>query len=190
MLGQWNPWFAWTMDLLKSAITLGVTALVTILVVNRIQERLARQRSRADALFQMQMDALREFRQAGATYEVAALSAYVDLYQWTSKDKTAGMQQYEGMAFGNYIAALDGLAQRFGGKAETLRLIADLRQTHEKRHEIYNQLVDDQLDNGPLPDLWERADRERKGFDALLSQARSLRYAIASAVEKDIALVP
>jgi hypothetical protein len=102
MVEQWNPWFEWIMDLLKFAITFGVSALMTVLVINRVQERRARQRSRADALFQLQMDALREFRRTAATYEVAALSAYTDIYQWRGGEKTAAMQRYEGTAFGDF----------------------------------------------------------------------------------------
>jgi len=81
MSESWSPWFSWFMDLAKFVFTFGVTALVTLFGINRIQERRTRQQNRADALLRLQMDALHEFRRAAVTYEVAALSAFTDLYE-------------------------------------------------------------------------------------------------------------
>jgi len=186
MVEQWNPWFEWIMDLLKFAITFGVSALMTVLVINRVQERRARQRSRADALFQLQMDALREFRRTAATYEVAALSAYTDIYQWRGGEKTAAMQRYEGTAFGDFTAALDGLGHRFEGNTKATQLIKDLRQAHKIRHKMYDRLVDLQLDSDPELDMRQHAHAKRKDFNELLSQATRLRQDIISVVETDI----
>ena len=183
---QWSPWFAWMMDLVKFTVTFGLSALVTVLVINRVQERRARQRSRAEALFQLQMDALREFRRAAATYEVAALSAYTDIYQWKGREKTAAMQRYEGPAYGDFLAALDGIEHRFKNNTEAVKLITDLREKHKKRHKIYDRLIDVQLDTGPNLDMWNLANEKRKEFDELLSRATRLRQDIISAVESDI----
>lgn len=186
MLEHWNPWFGWAMDLLKFAVTFGASAVVTVLIINRIQEQRARERSRAEALFKFQMDALAEFRRAALIYEVSALSAYTDVYQWKGGDKTAAMQNYGVSAYGNYQVALDGLKHRFKDNSDALRFIEELKETHEKRHKIYDELVDIQLDTGPGINMWSHASKERVRFNKLLKDAGRLRQEINSAVENEI----
>ena len=185
---QWSPWFGWWMDLLKFALTFGLSALATVLIINRVEERRAKRRSRDDALFQLQMDALREFYRTAITYEVAAGSAYTDLYQWRSKEKTAAMQRYENEDYTQYSAALDRLEYLYDRylrrDGAALVLIEELRSRHEERHLIYDALVDYQLDSeaGDL-DLWSEAEERREEFDYQLNEAKRLRQEIISVVE-------
>lgn len=180
---QWSPWFAWFMDLAKFMITFGITALVTLFVINKVQERRARLQHRADVLFQLQMDALQEFRRAIVAYEVAALSAYTDIYQWKGGDKTPTMRHYEVTAFGDLNAALDGLEIRFKDNHHATELIQRLRQTHSERHKIYHALVVEQLDTEEERDLWMSAWKRRKGYDELLEDAKELRRNLIDALE-------
>jgi len=176
------------MDLLKFALTFGLSALATVLIINRVEERRAKRRSRDDALFQLQMDALREFYRTAITYEVAAGSAYTDLYQWRSKEKTAAMQRYENEDYTQYSAALDRLEYLYDRylrrDGAALVLIEELRSRHEERHLIYDALVDYQLDSeaGDL-DLWSEAEERREEFDYQLNEAKRLRQEIISVVE-------
>ena len=186
MLEQWSPWFAWFMDIAKFAITFGVTAAVTLFGINKVQERRARGHHRAEALFQLQMDALLEFRRAAVAYEVAALSAYTDLYQWKGGDKTSTMRGYENTAFGNFEAALDGLEIRFKNSGDTVSKIEKLRTVHKTRHTLYDDLVDTQLDTDEALDLWQDVDAKRDAFGALLGEAKTLRKHIIATVEEDI----
>lgn len=183
---QWSPWFSWFMDLAKFAITFGATAIVTLYGINRVQERRARRQNRAEALFQLQMDALREFRRAAVTYEVAALSAYTDVYQWKGGDKTPAMQKYENTAFGDLNSALDGLEIRFKDGGNTVEKVKKLREIHETRHKIYDNLVDPQLDTDEEHDLWLSANEKRDEFDALLNEAKEIRKHLITAVEENI----
>lgn len=186
MLAQWNPWFQWGMNLVAFAITFTLSSLVTVLFITRGQERRARLKSRADALFQLQMAALDQFLHAAVFYQNAALSAYVDIYQWKSKDKTAAMQQYEGAAWAGYEAALTRLEHRFKETGRVKPLIARLVHIHKQRHSIYDTLIDAQLDHGPLSDLWDRANEKRKQFEGLLTQAKNQSQEIISAIENEI----
>lgn len=183
---QWSPWFSWFMDIAKFAITFSATAAVTLFAINRVQEQRARRRNRAEALFQLQMDALREFRRAAVSYEVAALSAYTDVYQWKGGDKTSAMQRYENTAFGDLDAALDGLEIRFKDSSDTVDEIERLREVHKTRHDIYDVLVDMQLDTDEELSLWDSADRKREEFNSLLDEAKKLRKRLIATLEEDI----
>jgi hypothetical protein len=174
------------MDLVKFMITFGVTALVTVFGLDRIQERRARQQHRADVLFQLEMDALQEFRQAIVAYEVAALSAYTDIYQWKGGDKTPTMRHYEVTAFGDLNAALDGLEIRFKDSHYAMDMVQRLHRTHSERHEIYHQLVVEQLDSDEEREMWLPAWNQRKGYDKLLENAKDLRRNLIEALEAHI----
>jgi hypothetical protein len=186
MAEQWSPWFAWLMDLLKFVITFAVSAMATLGFIDKIQEKRVRQRSRAEALFGLQMDALQEFRRAAVPYEVVALSAFTDLYQWKGGNKTPAMQRYEGEALGHLNAALHGLEIRFKDSSEAMRMLAALREAHDKRHEIYDGLVDEQLDSREALEMWDLADEARGEFDSLLDEAKDLRRRLIAAVEASI----
>ncbi len=183
---QWSPWFAWFMDLAKFMITFVVTALVTLFGIDRVQERRARQQHRADVLFQLQMDALQEFRRAAVAYEVAALSAYTDIYQWPGGDKTPAMRHYEGTALGDLNAALDGLDIRFKDNEDATRMINELREKHRDRHKIYDELVDAQLDTAEELVMWDCAHARRKDYDSLLDEAKHLRKDLIDTLEDNI----
>ena len=183
---EWSPWFSWWMDLVKFAVTFGTSALLTVFVVNRYQNRRARRQARAEALFHMEMAALTAFRQAMANYEVAAAAAYTDVYQWSGGDKTPAMQRYEGQALGDALSAIGGLHDRFRHHQQILDELDRLWELHGKRHALYDAIVDYQLDAGPGLNLWDEANANRKKFDRLLDRARTLRRDILHAVEDDI----
>ena len=73
------------MDLVKSIVSFAVIAALTYLVLDRYSEGQAKRRSQEDAGFQLRIDALCEFRRATLAYQVAARSAFADLYQWRGK---------------------------------------------------------------------------------------------------------
>ena len=183
MAEDWSPWFAWFMDLAKFVITFVATALVTLFGINKVQERRARQQHRADVLFQLQLDALQEFRRAVVTYEVAALSAYTDVYQWKGGDKTSTMQHYEVTAFGDLNAAVNGLEFRFKELQDAAQMIKELRGVHQKRHGIYDRLVELQLDSTEVLDMWLPAHERRAEFDNLLDNAKVLRSDLIEVLE-------
>ena len=137
------------------------------------------------------MDALSEFNRAVTAYEIAAVSAYTDLYQWSGKTKTAAMQRYENESYGEFLAALQRLRHRYemnpSGKTKVLRLMDELLLRHEERHSLYDKLVDYQLDSeSQNHDLWRDAHKRRNDFSELLDETKRLKQEIISAVEHDI----
>jgi len=59
-----------------------------------------------------------------------------DLYQWKGGYKTAAMQRYEGLAFGELSAALDRLDIRFKDSSDATGIIVQPYEAHQKRHRI------------------------------------------------------
>ena len=107
---------------------------------------------------------------------------------FTSKggDKTPAMQRYEGMAYGDLDAAIDGLANRFRDSSDISAIIEKLVEAHSKRHRVYDRLEDLQQDPDEPLDLWAPAADRREEFDSLLAEARTLRKALIAAAEADI----
>src|SRR4051794_28865262 len=101
----WTEMQKWWMDLAKSAITFTVGLIVTLTVVYGIQRKRDEQQKRRDALFALRLAAIDAFQKACVNYELAAVAAYTDLYQWTGKTKTENMQRYEGSAYGDFRSA-------------------------------------------------------------------------------------
>ena len=170
---EWTPWQAWWLDLLKFAITFTVGAIITLLFVDRIQRERDRKRSLQRTVFELDLNALRDFDKAASTYEVAGLSAYASLYKWIGHDKTEPMRWYEGRAYGEYLAAFGELRRRFDGHEGFLELFVELTALHRDRHDLYGKLVDDRLEHEPTKHINPGATRAE--FDGLLEKARRLR---------------
>ncbi len=170
---EWTPWQAWWLDLLKFAITFTLGAIITLLFVDRIQRKRDRERNLNRTVFELDLNALREFDKATSTYEVAALSAYVSLYKWQGHDKTEQMQWYESRAFGEYRAAFGELRRRFEGRDEVVGPLEELWDLHEERHQLYDSLVDERLGRDPTKHINPGA--TRRDFDGLLEKGRELR---------------
>lgn len=188
MGNDWTPWFAWLMDLVKFAITFTVGALITLGVIDRVQQARAKHHKLEDAVFQLQLSSLQEFRRATANYEVAAHSAYADLYQWVGKEKTVTMQWYEGAAYGEFRAALDEMKNRFSHDGTVVALVTRLSEAHKGRHRLYDYWVDKRLDGDPDTPISPR--RNRTEFDRLLKEATELRLSLARAVEHEMLPAP
>lgn len=186
MDAEWTPWFAWSMDLVKFIFTFGLSALVTIYIIDRFQEKGRKAARRADALFQIDMNALAEFQRTAVQYEVLARAAYVDLYQWQCKDKTANMSQYESTGYGGYLAGVAALERRFGGDQGILQSLECYKLLQNQRHALYDWMVDHQLDSRQPVNLWSLADEHRKEYNMRLEQAAEARQEVVTAVEKRI----
>ena len=184
MDSPWSEWTSWSMDLLKWIITFLLGALLSYFVVDRLQETRLKERAKTDALFRLRLDAIQQFQRALATYDVAALSAYTDLYQWRGKTKTSSMEWYERQAYSGWLVALDDLAKRFPESVSVKKNLTALREANSKRHRLYDRWVDVRLDGSdttPIAPAQTRAD-----FNALSEEITSLRAEVISEIEASI----
>src|ERR1051325_1017608 len=112
----WTPWQAWGMDLLKNGIVFAVGALVTVFILNRLEDRRAANRFVSEAAFQMRVSALDDFRRFTLRFCRAAFAAYTDLYQWikvADRTKTETMRRYEEETFEDFTVAIEAVRVRF-----------------------------------------------------------------------------
>jgi hypothetical protein len=105
MNDKWSDAKKWGMDLLKSAITFTVAALVSLFVIDHIQEQRIQRKARADAAYTAKLKALEEFRLATVQYDIAADAAFASLFEWGTREKSAPMLRYEQDAFPKWVAA-------------------------------------------------------------------------------------
>ena len=175
-MAQWSDKKAWWLDLLKSVITFTLAAIITVVVINRIEEDRTKQRSYTEACDQLRFTALEDFRKNTLKYSEAALDAYVDLYEWKGPTKTPSMLKYEQEAHDDYLIALEELERRFEDIPGLKEQIATFHRVSEDRHEIYNRLVDTMLETGQYGSDGPRINR--KEFDRLREKYRELRVKI------------
>jgi hypothetical protein len=187
---EWTPLFAWFMDFLKNALLFGLTALGTLFGIQKIEERRRRAEQRSQAWFAIDMAALDQFLKAAVQYEVLARAAYVDLYIWTSAEKTDTMRSYEYAGYAEYLAALGRVRQRFAGDLALAKLLDEYEDAQNARHSVYDKIVDLQLDSiavdGKAVDLRPEAAKWRQQFNTLLTAAADLRVQIVGSLEQKI----
>ena len=181
MESPWSELTKWSMDLLKWIITFLLGALLSYFVVDKLQETRLRERAKTDALFRLRLDTTQQFQRALATYDVAALSAYTDLYQWRGKAKTSSMEWYERQAYSGWLVAVDDLAKRFPENESVNKNLATLREANTKRHRLYDDWVDVRLDGTDTTPIMPRD--TRTAFNALSDQMARLRAQIISEIE-------
>jgi hypothetical protein len=180
----WGEWTKWWMDLLKWVITFLLGAVLSFFVVDRLQEKRLKERAKADAMFRLRLDALQQFQRALATYDVAALSAYTDLYQWRGKTKTSSMEWYERQAYSGWLVAVDDLDKRFPTCESIQQKLAALRKANAERHRLYDRWVDKRLDGSDTTPITPAETRGQ--FDTLSGQIAGLRADVIDKIEDSV----
>jgi hypothetical protein len=131
------------MDFLKSAITFSVAAVVSLFVIDYVQEQRIQEKAKADAAYATKLKGLDDFRMATVQYDSAADAAFADLFEWSTRQKTDGMVRYEQEAFPRWLAAVETASHMFPKQADDISKLFELAR---KRHAIYDKLVDERLD--------------------------------------------
>ena len=144
MATEWSDAKKWQMDLLKSGITFTIAALVSLFLIDHIQERRVANKAKADAAYSARLKALADIRLATVRYDAAADAAFADLFQWSQREKTPAMVRYEQEAYPQWLAAVETAVHLFPQQSpEISKLVA----AAQKRHSIYDWLVDERLDS-------------------------------------------
>ena len=177
----WSDGKKWRMDLLKSVIAFGVGALISLLVIEQIQYARAVAKAKEDAFYSVRLKALGDFRQSAVAYDLAAHSAYTDLYQWKDKIKTAAMLRYEQDAYPTWQLACETVLHLF---PESKSPMAQYQEKNKQRHALYDRLVDQRLDGTDETPInpWVH----RKNFDALTEEMATIRSQLIHAVQKQL----
>jgi hypothetical protein len=178
---KWSPEKEWWMDLLKSLVSFVLVAFFTYIVIDRYTEQRSKLRVQDDAVFQVRVEALREFRRATMAYEVAALSAYVDLYQWQTMKKTATMLRYEQEAWSAWKAALEEVRFRQSDDPIVKDAVDSLTEAVNARHLIYDDFVNLHLDSKGLIPIYPGF--RRTEFDHLSQEIATYRAQIIDRLE-------
>jgi hypothetical protein len=127
------------------------------------------------------LSSAQEFQKALASYDVAAVSAYTELYQWKGKLKTPAMEWYERQAYAGWIIAIEDIEKRFPSDKSIQKAISELRSANEERHIIYDRWVDRRLDNADNTPIDPKSTREK--FNDLSKKVAQLRGEIVEKIE-------
>jgi hypothetical protein len=144
MATEWSDAKKWRMDLLKSGITFTIAALVSLFLIDHIQEQRVANKAKADAAYSARLKALADVRLATVQYDAAADAAFADLFQWSQREKTSAMVRYEQEAYPQWLTALETAVSLFPQQSSE---IGKLVRAAQKRHSIYDRLVDERLDS-------------------------------------------
>ncbi|MGY6126831.1 hypothetical protein ACW9YV_15435 (plasmid) [Paraburkholderia strydomiana] len=143
-MSDWSDAKKWTMDLIKSGIAFTVAAIVTLFVVNTVQQSQAFENARASAFYTERVTAMRQLQSETVLYDRSAHTAYTELFQWNSKQKTPAMVEYEQVAYPRWQLVLESANYLF---PDCEKAIQALRLENEERYEIYHRFVYAQLDS-------------------------------------------
>jgi hypothetical protein len=76
---EWSDTKKWWMELFKTFVTFTAGALVSLLVIERIQHSRAVVKAKEDAFYKVRVRSLADFRESAVTYDRAGYSAFTDL---------------------------------------------------------------------------------------------------------------
>jgi len=174
------------MDLLKSGIVFAVGAFITVLVLNRLDDRRAANRFVSEAAFHLRASALDDFRRYTLRYFRAAIAAYTDLYQWVlvvDPVKSETMHRYEQETYEDFSVAMEAVRIRFADVPQCIALIVELDATNKRRHRIYDSIVDAKLDGAK--DVASRPATERSAFNSATYDVMNLRENVLQLLEQE-----
>lgn len=184
-IADWTPQKKWWMDLLKSFLSFALVAVASVLVLDRYAAGQAKLRMQADSAFQIRVDALREFRRATLTYEADARSAFIELYQWVGKQKTATMIRYEQDSYKGWKAAVEE-SLRTEDDVQLRETLHGFQAAIQSRHFLYDSLVDERLDGKEAILPWA----EKEGFDKKSEEIAALRTRALTRYEDIVLKIP
>lgn len=193
ILGEWTDAKKWKMDLVKSALAFSVAAVLTLFVVNKIQEVQALENAKASAFYTERVSAMRQLQSETVIYDRAAHTAYTELYQWSSRQKTPAMVEYEQVAYPRWQLVLESAEYLF---PDCQNAIKSLRTLNEQRHEIYHRFVYTQVDyKGEITTAWMNDRRnelwnERAGFEDLETKMSEARIGIIRGMQQALFPIP
>lgn len=169
-MNDWSDIQKWRMDLLKSAISFTVAAVVSLFIIDTVQANRAQEKARAEAYYATRLKALEDFRASTVAYDLAAHTAYAELYQWKSKVKTPAMLRYEQEAYPSWWLSIENIQHLFPTHVADAQTLAAKGQ---ERHSMYDRLVDKRLDTTGVAaiDPWST----RKEFNELSESMRKAR---------------
>jgi hypothetical protein len=182
MNAEWSDSKKWKMDLVKSAITFSVAALISLFLIDFVQEQRIQKKARADAEYSARLKALDEFRSTSVHYDAAAHAAFADLFEWKVRLKTPAMVRYEQDAYPKWKASIETTSHMFPEHSADIR---SLEKAALARHDIYNTLVDQRLDSRePLKEVnpWP----VRGDFHSLSKQSAEARTLVIRALQSAV----
>jgi hypothetical protein len=145
---EWSSARKWWMDLLKSVLSFTIIAALTYAIVDDFQYQRDRRRARLVERGLAKSAAIEQFRNASLRYREAALDAFVDLSALhkqpasTDKRKSEAMLNYAGVAYDDYLVALERIRADFSRCSGLGKLLDELEVSNKARHKIYDKLFD------------------------------------------------
>ncbi|MGV7244385.1 hypothetical protein [Caballeronia sp. M23-90] len=186
---EWTENKKWCMDLLKNAISFVAAAAITLFVINRVQDSHAFENAKATAYYSERVKALDEFESAALRYDLSAHTAFTDLFEWRSKQKTSAMLKYEQDDYPRWLLALETVQFLFVDCANAVQALED---AGTRRHKIYHDNVVAQVDrNGEIDEKWRSEQvnnlwKARKEFDNLTDDMGQKRKHLVAGIQTSL----
>lgn len=179
---EWSDSKKWWMDLAKSAVSFTFAAFVSLFLIGRLQEARVLEKARGDAFYSARLEALEEFREASVGYDLAAHTAYTELYQWDRSPKSEAMLAYEQDAYPRWFISLETIQFLYPELTDKTESVRRLGQT---RHKIYDHMIDAVLDNRSTAQELQ-PEQERECFDALGQGSKHARSQLIASIQHSL----
>ena len=192
---SWGPWKAWWLDVLKFVVTFAFGAVLTIAILNDLEDERAIRSFQWTKAWERDLDVLEEFRKASLLYVQAAEGALADVSRGKDPHDIASVREWRGPANDRFLLSLEAIEIRFVAKEESVapllakmknlqegsvaRLLAKIKNLHGRIYGEYLQL--------------KRPDTEKPGFymwSSAMKEMSELRLQMAMSLEKVIDKAP
>lgn len=137
---DWSPWKKWWMDVVKFGTTFALAAVLSIAVLDRVQDRRAQRQFEWSKRYESSLKILDEFRRASFVYQETTLDAYWEALRGLGRADSPVILRWQTTVNDDFLLALEAIESRFanaGGPAGLPDAIKELRSTHSTIYDEY-----------------------------------------------------
>ena len=132
---SWSPWKSWWLDLLKFGITFFIGAVMTITVLDTLEERRSNRVFVARKAWERDVATVEEFRAASLQYVQATEDAMAEASQRRADAQNEIVRRWKEDAHDRILLSLETINDRFSNRSNQVG--ANLREIEELQRVLY-----------------------------------------------------
>jgi hypothetical protein len=197
---QWTDPKKWWMDLLKSVVTFAVGVVLTLLIVNRLDESRLERRFQSQLGHNLKVQAADAFRLATLEYSDAAQDAYFEMARIAKsgkkeqtfpilydQERTIPIRRYEDDTWVRLQASFEAVKLRFASNQEIGPCLEQLEETNNKGQNLYYEAKVGWVSASTPEGRWNVGERNQGKYDELLGEFLRIRSTCVQILERSLA---
>lgn len=162
-MNSWSPWKSWWLDILKFGITFFLGAVMTITVIDTLEERRSERVFKATKAWERDLSILEEFRVASLKYVQATEGAMAEASMCRADAHNVIVRNWKDEAHDRILLSLETVKDRFSYRSD--QIAKNLSAIEKSMHVLYAEFLDlRQRDSKPRPYKHSEALKRLKGL--------------------------